>query len=95
MRRDTFVQAKEKEQRWVLFSGDPKTISIRTPLLVRMCINSGLSSVKKNHELQHGSCTSFFFYKIRGPYQENKDAVFKSKTVTGTISRTGISHEGR
>ena len=66
MRRDTFVQGKEKEHRWVLFRGDPKTVSIRTPLLVRMCINSGLSSVKKNHELQHGSCTSFFFTRSAG-----------------------------
>ena len=33
------------------------------------------------------------FYTIRGTYKENKDAFFKTKTVTGAISGTGISHE--
>ena len=47
----------EKDHRWVLISGDPKTIAIRTPLPMRMCSNSGLDTVKKNHAFQHGHCT--------------------------------------
>ena len=59
MRKDTSVQEKEKDRRWVLSSGDPKTITIRTPVLVvRICINNLLHIVKNNHELQDGSCTN-------------------------------------
>ena len=35
------------------FSGDPKTIAIRTLRPVRICNNSGLHIVKTNHELQN------------------------------------------
>ena len=34
-------------------------------------------------------------YKIFGTNQEHKDTFFKTKTVSGIISRTGISHEER
>ena len=58
MRKDTSVQEKEKDLHWVLFSGDESMIAIRTPRLVKMCINTGLNIVKKSHELQHGDCTN-------------------------------------
>ena len=60
MRKNTSVKEKEKDHRWVLFSGDPKTIAMRTLPLMRMCINSGLNIEKKNHEMQHGNCTKVF-----------------------------------
>ena len=31
-------------------------------------------------------------YKIRGTYQESMDTLYNTKTVTGAISRTGITH---
>ena len=60
MRKNTSVKEKEKDHRWALFSGDPKTIAMRTLPLMRMCINSGVNIVKKNHEMQHGNCTKVF-----------------------------------
>ena len=50
--------------------------------------------MKKNREAQHGECT-LTVYKVRGTYQENKDTFFKTKTVAGGFSSTGISHEER
>ena len=69
-------------------------IAIRTPLLVRSCLNSGLSIVKKNHELQQVDCTNMCTTSA-GRYQENKDTCFKTKIVTGAFSWTGTSHEER
>ena len=37
-----------------------RTIAIRTPQLMRICINDGLSIAKKNHKLQHGDCKNIF-----------------------------------
>ena len=60
MRKGTCAQEKEKVHRWVLFNENPKTIAIRTLSLVRICIDSGLNSVKKNLVLHHGNCTNVF-----------------------------------
>ena len=57
---------------------DPDIIAILTPLLVRICTNVGLSTVKKDRELQHGNLRKSIF-EIRGMYQKNKDAFFKKK----------------
>ena len=66
-------------------------IAIRTPLLVTMCINSGLNTVKKNYELQDGDCTHT--HKTRGTYQENMDTLSKMKTVTGPNLPVRNQHE--
>ena len=42
---------------------------------------------------QGGNRTHFFQKKTSGTYQENKDTFFKTKSVTGAIAKTGISHE--
>ena len=61
MQKDTSGQEKERDLRLVVLSnGDPKTIAIRTPRHVRICIYSGLNIVKENRKLQHGSCTGIF-----------------------------------
>ena len=57
--------------------GIPRTIAIRTPRLVWICIYSGLNTLRKTHELQHGNCTKVF-HKIRGTHQENKETLFKT-----------------
>ena len=44
------AQEKEKDLFMGLFSGDERMIAIRTPLLVRICINSGLSTVDSQSE---------------------------------------------
>ena len=63
--------------------------AIRTRLLERICINSALNIVKKNHEQHRRNCTDTFA-KFAG---ENKDTFSKTKTVTRAISGTRISHE--
>ena len=42
MRKDSSVQDKEKDSTGMSFSADENMIAIRTPPLLRMCINSGL-----------------------------------------------------
>ena len=51
VRKDTSLQEKENEYRWVLFSGNPKTIAIGTHLFMRICINSGLNIVKEESRI--------------------------------------------
>ena len=66
-----------------VFSGDPKTIAIRTLRLVTIGINRGRNIVKTNHESQQQDTR---ICKIRGTYQENKDTFFKNKRLTQELS---------
>ena len=66
-------------------------IAVRTPLPTRMCRTQHCEeqarvAVWELHTI---------IFKIRGTCQENKDTFFESKTGTGAISRTGVSHGER
>ena len=53
--------SEEKQHFYLVFSHeDERMIAIRTLLFTRICVNNGLNSVKKNHELQSGDCTNIF-----------------------------------
>ena len=54
------VQENEKDHRLVFFGGGAKATEIRTPLLLSICVDSGLHIVTKQHELQHGDCPKVF-----------------------------------
>ena len=68
---------------------DERMMAIRTPLFMRVCINSGLILVKKNDEF-----TNMFTNSV-GRAKKKKETFFKTKTVTGAICPTGISHGKR
>ena len=50
MRKASSAQEKEKDLHRVQFRGEERMIAIRTPLLLRICIDSGLFFVKMSHE---------------------------------------------
>ena len=52
-RNEKTLERRRKE----LSSKDPEMIAIRTHLLTRICINSGINTVKNSHEQQVGNCT--------------------------------------
>ena len=58
-RKDTSVQEKQKNLHWVNISVDERMIAIRTPLLMRICINKG-PALTKNHQQQQRDCTNMF-----------------------------------
>ena len=65
-------------------------IAIRTPILVTMCINSGLDIVKKNYELQDGDCTHIFT-KSAGRTKKTWIRYPKRRLLQDLIFLSGIS----
>ena len=93
--KGTSAQEQENDHRWGLLSGDPKTIAISTLLLMRICINSGLKMVKRNHELQHGRLTKVFTRSAGRPKKVGRGTFFKNTDYYRSYSQRGISHEER
>ena len=82
---------REQDHRKEIFTKDTETIAIRTLLLTRICINSGLTCEEQARVAAWD--LHKHMYKILGTYQENKDILSKTKTVTGGTSQTEICHE--
>ena len=57
---------------------------IRTPLLTRICTNTGLNIEKNRHEEQRELHN--MIYKIRWMYQENQDTLLEQTFFSGHLS---------
>ena len=83
---------KKKTFTWVLFNGDERNIAIRMRLLIRNWINSALSTVNKNQELQRGDCTKHV-HKSAG--SSSKIRILLSKKKGRFISCNFTGNYGR